>query len=176
MGVHRIRSASVGRPFSNGNPGGGRPKGAPNKATREIKEFARNFLMSDKYQRSLERRILAGTAPHMEVLLHHYAFGKPTDKYVEPAPPAPPEAELKSRMTKEEHREMYDLRKEFSRYKRPPRRRRRRRPRSRRDPRGPLRRTKVDAGSARYFGPRVCHGRLGLPSEPPVASPRPPDH
>ena len=41
----------------------------------------------------------------MEVLLHHYAFGKPTDKYVAPAPPAPPDAEL----TREEARELYDL-------------------------------------------------------------------
>jgi hypothetical protein len=105
MGVSRIRSGSVGRPFTKGNPGGGRPKGAPNKATLEIKEFARNFLMSDRYRGTLERRILAGTAPHMEVLLHHYAFGKPTNKYVEPAPPAPPQADL----TREEAREIYDL-------------------------------------------------------------------
>jgi hypothetical protein len=110
MGVYRIRSGSVGRPFTKGNPGGGRPKGAQNKATREIKEFARNFLMSDKYQRTLERRILAGTAPQMEVMLHHYAFGKPpTAKYVEPAPPAPPAAELMSGMTKEEKLEIYGL-------------------------------------------------------------------
>jgi hypothetical protein len=109
MGVYRIRSGSVGRPFRNGNPGGGRPKGTPNKATLEIKAFARNFLMSDRYRRTLKRRILAGTAPHMEVLLHHYAFGKPTDKYVEPAPPAPPDRELRSRMTKEELREMRGL-------------------------------------------------------------------
>jgi hypothetical protein len=40
---------SVGRPFTKGNPGGGRPKGAQNKATLEIKEFTRNFLMSDRY-------------------------------------------------------------------------------------------------------------------------------
>jgi hypothetical protein len=63
MGVYRVRSSSVGRPFTKGNPGGGRPKGAQNKAILEIKEFARNFLMSDRYQRTLERRILAGTAP-----------------------------------------------------------------------------------------------------------------
>jgi hypothetical protein len=109
MGVYRIRSGSVGRPFTQGNPGGGRPKGAQNKATLEIKEFARNFLMSDSYRRTLERRILAGTAPQIEVLLHHYAFGKPTDKYVEPAPPARSEANLMSRMTKEERREMYEM-------------------------------------------------------------------
>jgi hypothetical protein len=60
-------------------------------------------------RRTLERRILAGTAPHMEVLLHHYAFGKPTHKYVAPAPAAPPEDELMSRMTSEEQREMYEL-------------------------------------------------------------------
>ena len=109
MGLYRIRSGSVGRPFTKGNPGGGRPKGAQNKATLEIKEFARNFLMSDRYQRTLERRILAGTAPHMEVLLHHYAFGKPTHKYVAPAPAAPTEAELLSLMTIEEQREIYEL-------------------------------------------------------------------
>jgi hypothetical protein len=65
--------------------------------------------MADRYRRALERRILAGTAPQIEVLLYHYAFGKPTDKYVEPAPPTQPEANLMSRMTKEEIREMYHL-------------------------------------------------------------------
>jgi hypothetical protein len=58
----------------------------PNKATQEIKEFARNILISDSYRRSLVRRIEAGKAPQMEVLLHHYAFGKPKHTYVEPAP------------------------------------------------------------------------------------------
>ncbi len=109
MGVYRVRSGSVGQPFTKGNPGGGRPKGAQNKATLEIKEFASNFLMSDRYRRTLERRILAGTAPQMEMMLHHYAFGKPMDKYVEPAPPGPPEGELMSGMTKEETREIYGL-------------------------------------------------------------------
>jgi hypothetical protein len=109
MGVYRIRSGSVGRPFTTGNPGGGRPKGAQNKATLEIKEFARNFLMSDRYRRTLERRILAGTAPQMEMLLHHYAFGKPTDKYVAPVPSVRSDAELMSQMTKEEVREIYGL-------------------------------------------------------------------
>lgn len=111
MGVHRIRSGSVGRPFRNGNPGGGRPKGVPNKTTQEIKEFARSVLMSDRYRRSLVQRIETGKAPHMEVLLHHYAFGKPKHTYVEPAPAQQSEIEQALElMTTEELREMRDLR------------------------------------------------------------------
>jgi hypothetical protein len=79
MGVLRTRVGPVGHPFAKGNPGGGRKKGVPNKATQEIKEFARAFLMSEKYRRNLERRINAGTAPQLEVLLHHYGFGKPRE-------------------------------------------------------------------------------------------------
>jgi hypothetical protein len=64
--------------------------------------------MSDRYRRPLELRILAGTAPHMEVLLHHYAFGKPTHKYVAPAP-AEPVVQLTAGMTREEKYEIYGL-------------------------------------------------------------------
>jgi hypothetical protein len=77
MGVLRTRIGLVGRPFTKGNRGGGRKKGVPNKATQEIKDFARNFLMSEEYRENLKQRILAGDAPHMEMLLHHYGFGKP---------------------------------------------------------------------------------------------------
>jgi hypothetical protein len=59
------------------------------------------------YRRTLQRRIFAGRAPQMEV--HYYAFGKPTERYVEPASPARPAAELISLMTKEELREMHAL-------------------------------------------------------------------
>lgn len=89
MGVLRTRVGPVGCPFKKGNPGGGRPKGVPNKATREIKEFARTFLESPRYRQSLQRRIVAGKAPHMEILLHHYAFGKPTARVeVAQSPPS----------------------------------------------------------------------------------------
>ena len=68
-----------------GNPHG-RPKGRPNKATFEIKAFAQAFLKSDKYQEYLKRRVLAGEAPHMETLLHYYAYGKPVDRIAPTTP------------------------------------------------------------------------------------------
>ena len=59
--------------------GPGRPKGATNKATREIKDIADGLLSDAAYLASLRRRLIAGKAPHMEQLLHHYRYGKPKD-------------------------------------------------------------------------------------------------
>ena len=58
---------------------GGRKKGTPNKATKEIKTFARKCLSRPEYIASLKRRLDKGDAPHMETLLHHYAYGKPRE-------------------------------------------------------------------------------------------------
>jgi hypothetical protein len=66
------------RPGRSGNPSG-RPKGTPNKATQEIRESSRRLLVDPAYVDQLKRRIIAGKAPHMETLLHHYAYGKPPD-------------------------------------------------------------------------------------------------
>lgn len=68
---------------------GGRPKGALNKATRDIKEWAEKFLTSPEYVKAAMVRVMRGKAPHLEVLWHHYAFGKPkeTVKYEGKLPP-----------------------------------------------------------------------------------------
>lgn len=60
------------------NAGKGRRRGVPNKVTREIKAASRAILEEPAYVLSLKRRLKAGKAPLMEVLLHHYGYGKPT--------------------------------------------------------------------------------------------------
>ncbi len=59
--------------------GPGRPKGIPNKAHKDIKEFAQKFLSSPEYVASAEARVVKGTAPHLEILWHHYGYGKPKE-------------------------------------------------------------------------------------------------
>lgn len=63
--------------FGPGNPG--RPKGARNKATRDIQQFSRAVLEDPEYVAALKLRLVEGRAPHMETLLAHYAYGKPKD-------------------------------------------------------------------------------------------------
>jgi hypothetical protein len=58
----------------------GRPKGIPNKNTRAIKEFASELLSDPAYVAELKLRLQSGKAPHMETLLHHYAYGKPKEQ------------------------------------------------------------------------------------------------
>lgn len=61
------------------NAGKGRPKGALNKATREIRDVARRLVEDETYVASLQVRLPEGKAPHMETLLFHYAYGKPKE-------------------------------------------------------------------------------------------------
>ena len=70
-----------GRPFVKGDPRAGRPKGATNVASREIKDVARRLLEDAAYQARLVTRLRAGKAPHVEVLLFHYAFGRPVERH-----------------------------------------------------------------------------------------------
>jgi hypothetical protein len=46
----------------------------------DIGGFCRELLRSPDYRESLKTRLVNGTlAPAVEVLLHHYAFGRPTE-------------------------------------------------------------------------------------------------
>lgn len=60
-------------------PGPGRPKGVPNKATRDIREFAQKCLEDPEYVRKLVIRLQQGKAPQIEAALYQYAYGKPKD-------------------------------------------------------------------------------------------------
>lgn len=57
--------------------GGGRPKGVPNKASREVKDLAR-ALFDDTYWEQVRARLLRGkVAPAVEAKLLAYAYGEP---------------------------------------------------------------------------------------------------
>jgi len=71
------------------NAGKGRKKGSKNKATMAAKEFAQAMLNRPEYEASLQDRLDAGKAPHMEVLLHHYIHGKPRETVRVEEKPAP---------------------------------------------------------------------------------------
>ena len=61
-----------------GKKTGGRTKGTPNKATREVKTFCASLLESARYQRQLRERVHKGTLPPaLEAMLWHYAYGVP---------------------------------------------------------------------------------------------------
>jgi hypothetical protein len=65
-------------PFEKGmEKTGGRKPGVRNRATVEIREFARWVLEDPVYHEKLKERIIAGTAPRVEELFFHYLFGKP---------------------------------------------------------------------------------------------------
>jgi hypothetical protein len=61
--------------------GPGRPKGVPNKATREAKEFCASVVDDPAYQATIRRRAMRGQlAPAVECMLWYYAKGKPKEQ------------------------------------------------------------------------------------------------
>jgi hypothetical protein len=84
--------------------GPGRPKGLPNKATREMKAWASGLFESDEWRASARRRIIEGKAPHLEahclqvlmpktektdITSNGEAIKTILNNYVAPAPDAP---------------------------------------------------------------------------------------
>jgi hypothetical protein len=65
-------------PFQSGHKKqGGRKSGTPNKLTGEAREVARRLLGDAEYQRSLQKRLIRGAAPRIELHLWELAFGRP---------------------------------------------------------------------------------------------------
>lgn len=61
---------------------GGRTKGTPNKKDTAIAVYAKGLLESPAYRTRLEQQLLGGTlAPSIEMLLYHYAYGKPVERF-----------------------------------------------------------------------------------------------
>ena len=56
---------------------GGRKRGTPNKDSVPARDLARALLGTAEYQVSLEQRLIAGTAPKMELFLWRALLGTP---------------------------------------------------------------------------------------------------
>jgi hypothetical protein len=69
---------TIGRPFEQGDPRAGRPKGTPNKVTIEARLECQRLLSDRTYRAKLltdlRRRKLH---PAIECMFWHYAYGKP---------------------------------------------------------------------------------------------------
>lgn len=67
------------RPGQSGNPSGRLP-GTRNQSTVEVREMATRLIGDPEYLERLRERLLAGTAGAVEIMLWHYAYGKPPDR------------------------------------------------------------------------------------------------
>jgi hypothetical protein len=67
------------RPGQSGNPRGRTP-GTQRRNTIEVRELCNKLVDDPQYRESLRRRMIAGTAGGVEILVWHYAKGKPVDR------------------------------------------------------------------------------------------------
>ena len=81
----RHANATSFRPGQSGNPRGRTP-GTQTKCTIEARDVCSRLVDDPVYLEALRRRLIGGTAGAMEVLVWHYAKGRPVDR-VETGPP-----------------------------------------------------------------------------------------
>jgi len=74
---HSVENPRLRNLKRGGSPG--RPKGKPNKVTQEVRTLAQRLVGDRQYRENLQERLRAGHAGPVEILLWHYAFGKPRD-------------------------------------------------------------------------------------------------
>ena len=98
--MQRTATAGSFKPGTSGNALGKRP-GTANRVTVEAREAATLIVDDPEYRAALKARVIAGQAPHMEVMLWHYAKGKPVDRVEQGGPGAfavLSDAELRERL------------------------------------------------------------------------------
>lgn len=66
-------------PGQSGNPRGRTP-GTLTRKTIEVREICNSLVDAPEYRDALRQRLIAGTAGGVEVLVWHYAKGKPVDR------------------------------------------------------------------------------------------------
>lgn len=96
------RTSTSFRPGQSGNPRGRTP-GTLTRKTIEVREVCNRLVDDPDYLEALRKRMISGTAGGVEILIWHYAKGKPVDR-VETGTPgafaALPNEELKKRLLK----------------------------------------------------------------------------
>jgi hypothetical protein len=98
----RHANATSFRPGQSGNPRGRTP-GTLTRKTIEVREICNRLVDDPEYREALRTRMIAGTAGGVEILVWHYAKGKPVDR-VETGP-----AGAFERLSTEELRERLEL-------------------------------------------------------------------
>ena len=67
------------RPGQSGNPRGRTP-GTRTRKTIEVRGICNRLVDDPEYRDALRRRMISGTAGGVEILIWHYAKGKPVDR------------------------------------------------------------------------------------------------
>jgi len=76
--------------MAKGRKTGGRKKGSLNASTGEVRAIARKMVDDPAYRASLNARMLKGNAGPVEVLVWHYAYGRPTETHEHSGPDGGP--------------------------------------------------------------------------------------
>ncbi len=83
----RLANQTSFRPGQSGNPRGRTP-GTLTRKTIEVRDVCNRLVDDPEYREALRRRMINGSAGSVEMLIWHYAKGKPVDRVETGAPGA----------------------------------------------------------------------------------------